>query len=162
MALDLVQRNVVELVEVPRGKREGRRSKLLTPEQSDQLLIRTSSDRMHAYIVLSLLSGGRTEELRELRWEHVHLERTSVDDEKIGRTTKWRSVRRGGDTKTRRSRRTLALPQRCVDALPNAAPSRIVTGCLPDISGTIPVWSLRRTSDRERMPRTCAAISGMR
>ncbi|MFF7237699.1 Scr1 family TA system antitoxin-like transcriptional regulator [Streptomyces collinus] len=29
----------------------------------------------------------------------------------------WRSVRRSGDTKTRKSRRTLALPARCVDAL---------------------------------------------
>ena len=29
----------------------------------------------------------------------------------------WRSVREGGDTKTRKSRRTLALPSRCVDAL---------------------------------------------
>jgi integrase len=29
----------------------------------------------------------------------------------------WRSVRVGGDTKTRRSRRTLALPKRCVNAL---------------------------------------------
>ena len=29
----------------------------------------------------------------------------------------WRSVRAGGDTKTKRSRRTLALPQRCVDVL---------------------------------------------
>jgi len=29
----------------------------------------------------------------------------------------WRSVREGGDTKTRKSRRTLALPARCVDAL---------------------------------------------
>ena len=29
----------------------------------------------------------------------------------------WRSVRAGGDTKTRKSRRTLELPQRCVDAL---------------------------------------------
>ena len=29
----------------------------------------------------------------------------------------WRSVRKGGDTKTKKSRRTLALPARCVDAL---------------------------------------------
>jgi integrase len=29
----------------------------------------------------------------------------------------WRSVRAGGDTKTRKSRRTLKLPQRCVDVL---------------------------------------------
>ena len=33
----------------------------------------------------------------------------------------WRSVREDGDTKTRRSRRTLALPARCFDALRNAA-----------------------------------------
>jgi hypothetical protein len=29
----------------------------------------------------------------------------------------WRSVRAGGDTKTKKSRRTLALPQRCVEVL---------------------------------------------
>jgi integrase len=29
----------------------------------------------------------------------------------------WHSVRAGGDTKTRKSRRTLKLPQRCVDVL---------------------------------------------
>ena len=29
----------------------------------------------------------------------------------------WRSVRLGGDTKTRKSRRTLALPERCIEAL---------------------------------------------
>jgi hypothetical protein len=29
----------------------------------------------------------------------------------------WRSVRDGGDTKTKTSRRTLALPRRCVEAL---------------------------------------------
>lgn len=29
----------------------------------------------------------------------------------------WRSVRAGGDTKTRKSHRTLKLPQRCVDVL---------------------------------------------
>ncbi|WP_276615389.1 hypothetical protein [Nonomuraea basaltis] len=29
----------------------------------------------------------------------------------------WRSVREGGDTKTKKARRTLAIPRRCVDAL---------------------------------------------
>ena len=29
----------------------------------------------------------------------------------------WRSVREGGDTKTQKSRRTLALPARCIDVL---------------------------------------------
>lgn len=118
MAQDLVKRNVVELAEVPTGKREGRRSKSLTPEQADQVLTLTSKERMHAYIVVSLLTGGRTEELRELRWKHVHLEPTRHGTQNIGPYMEvWRSVRRGGDTKTRRSRRTLALPTRCVEVL---------------------------------------------
>lgn len=41
-----------------------------------------------------------------------------MGDEKIGPYIEvWHSIRRGGDTKTCRSRRTLALPQRCIDVL---------------------------------------------
>jgi integrase len=29
---------------------------------------------MHAYVVMSLLTGARTEELRALTWSHVNLE----------------------------------------------------------------------------------------
>jgi integrase len=117
MARDLVRRNVVELTEVPKG-RTGRRSKSLAPEQVDGVLTKTATDRLHNYIVLSLLTGARTEELRALRWEHVHL-----DDGRRARLSNpphvevWRSVREGGDTKTRRSKRTLALPARCIEAL---------------------------------------------
>jgi integrase len=63
-------------------------------------------------IVVSLLSGAMTEELRALRWEHVHLDQTTGP----AYIEVWRSVRAGGDTKTRASRRTLALPARCVAA----------------------------------------------
>ena len=73
MARDLVRRNVVELVSVPTGRR-GRPSRSLTPQDVDEVLSRTASDRLHHYIVLSLLTGARTEELRALRWEHVHLD----------------------------------------------------------------------------------------
>lgn len=71
-----------------------------------------------AYIVLSVLTGARTEELRALAWSHVDL----IGDPDAAPPVPphmmvWRSVRAGGDTKTRRSRRTLALPQRCVSAL---------------------------------------------
>ena len=38
------------------------------------MLIKTAADRLHPYIVVSLLTGARTEELRALRWTHVHLE----------------------------------------------------------------------------------------
>lgn len=117
MARDLVRRNVVELAEVPTGL-GGRPSKSLTPEQVDDVLTKTGTDRMHNYIVLSLLTGGRTEELRALRWDHVHLDGYPQHVPPLPPYVEvWRSVRIGGDTKTRRSRRTLALPARCVDAL---------------------------------------------
>jgi integrase len=117
MARDLVKRNVVELAEVP-GGRSGRPSKSLTPEQVDDVLTKTATDRLHNYMVLSLLTGGRTEELRALRWEHVHLEaRTDVVPAVPPHVEVWRSARVDGDTKTKRSRRTLALPGRCIDAL---------------------------------------------
>lgn len=117
VARELVKRNVVDLAEVPVG-RAGRVSKSLTPEQVDAVLTQTASDRMHHYIVLSLLTGGRTEELRALRWEHVHLEGQPDHVPPVPPYLEvWRSVRAGGDTKTRRSRWTLALPGRCVESL---------------------------------------------
>ena len=61
--------------------------------------------------MVSLLTGGRTEELRALTWSH-----TDLDGEPAS-VQLWRSVREGGDTKTRLSRRTLELPDDCVVAL---------------------------------------------
>ena len=112
VARDLVRRNVVDLAELPQG-RDGRRSKSLTAEQVDAILTSTAPDRLNPYIVVALLTGARTEELRALRWDHVHLEPASG----LPHLEVWRSVRQGGDTKTRKSRRTLALPARCMDAL---------------------------------------------
>ena len=112
MARDKVKRNVVELTEVPTG-RPGRPSKSLSAEQADDVLTKTAADRLHPYIVVSLLTGSRTEELRALRWEHVHLD----PDSGPSHLEVWRSVRAHGDTKTRKSRRTLALSGLCVDAL---------------------------------------------
>jgi hypothetical protein len=48
------------------------------------------------------------------RWEHVHLDQVGSVPAHI---EVWRSVREDRGTKTRKSRRTLALPARCVDAL---------------------------------------------
>ena len=127
-ARDKVKRNVVLLCELPKG-RTGRPSKSLTREQATTLLshvgaLDTPMAWIRAYIVLSLLTGARTEELRELRWDHV-----VVYDDTAGRWRPvtvagwehqqfaiyvWRSVRATGDTKTRKSRRTIALPLRCV------------------------------------------------
>ena len=113
MARDKVKRNVVDLCSVPRG-REGRPSKSLTLAQADAMLNGSRNSRMHPYIVLSLLTGARTEELRALRWDDVVLK---TESDVPAHIAVWRSVRKGGDTKTKKSRRTLAIAQRCVDAL---------------------------------------------
>jgi integrase len=103
---DLVVRNVAELVTIPKGT-EGRPSKALTMDQADALLTAASRSRLHAYVVVSLLTGIRTEEARALHWDRVHLEQVGAMPPHV---EVWRSVRAHEDTKTKKSRRTLALP----------------------------------------------------
>jgi len=118
MVRELVRRNVADMVDVPVGRKPGRPSKSLEVEQVDQVLTLTKPDRMYTYIVVSLLTGGRTEELRALEWQHVHLEPTRRNGTVVPPYMEvWTSVRASGDTKTRRSRRTLALPAMCVEVL---------------------------------------------
>lgn len=57
------------------------------------------------------MTGAGQKNLRALRWDHLRLDAAQPHIEV------WRSVRSDGDTKTRKSRRTLALPARCVEAL---------------------------------------------
>jgi integrase len=114
MARDKVKRNVVELCAIPEGQ-AGRPSKSLAMAQATAVLTATAGHRMHCYIVVSLLTGARTEELRALTWDHVDLDGDSDADPPLPPyVAVWRSVRKGGDTKTKKSRRTLALPDRCV------------------------------------------------
>jgi integrase len=110
---DLVVRNIAELVTIPQGT-EGRPSKALKMEQAVAVLAAATWSRLHAYIVVSLLTGIRTEEARALSWDRVHLQRVGDMPAHI---EVWHSVRASGDTKTKKSRRTLALPPQAVDAL---------------------------------------------
>jgi integrase len=116
MARDKVKRNVVMLCEVPIGQ-DGRPSKSLTLEQAKALLAAAIGSVLNAYIVISLVVGARTEELRALTWDRVDLDGQPGADPPIPPSIQvWRSVRAGGDTKTKKSRRTLALPVRGVAA----------------------------------------------
>lgn len=98
----LVERNVVDLCPAPKG-RPGRPSKSLTLQQASDVLDLTREHHMHPYIAVSLLVGLRPEEVRALRWDRVHL------DEPVPYVEVWRSVRAGGDVKTKLSKRTLAI-----------------------------------------------------
>lgn len=117
MAQDRVRRNVVELAITPTGQ-VGRPSKSLMPGQIDAVLELAKADRLYGYIVLSLLTGARTEELRDLRWDHVFLDPMKIGGRDVPpHIAVWRSVRRNGETKTAKSRRTIALPGLCIESL---------------------------------------------
>lgn len=62
----------MDLCSVPRGKK-GRPSKAPTLAQAEAVLKAAEGTRMHGYVVLALLTGARTEELRALTWDHVDL-----------------------------------------------------------------------------------------
>ena len=133
-ANDLVNRNVAALVDTPKGQ-DGRPSKSLTLDQAVAVIaaartlpvlelrpglkdVRRPAELMHAYIVLSLLTGIRTEEARALRWAHVDLDGDPAARPAVPpHVAVWRSVRVHGETKTERSRRTLGLPAVAVEAL---------------------------------------------
>jgi integrase len=86
--------------------------------QSLALLDVARESRLNAYVVLSLTVGIRTEEARELRWDHVDLDGDPGAVRSVPPSMAvWWSVRQGGDTKTAKSRRTLALPRTAVQAL---------------------------------------------
>jgi integrase len=116
---DKIRRNIVLLCEIPEG-RTGRPSKSLTLVQAEAVLkaAEQAPVRMRAYIVVSLLTGARTEEMRALCWHDVDVTGQPEADPPIPPNVALvRSVRAGGDTKTRKSRRALTLPQRAADAL---------------------------------------------
>jgi len=125
-ARDKVLRNVAELVATPKGK-PGRPSRAMTLEQATAMLEHAKASRLHAYVVVSLLTGIRTEEARALRWSHAvawsekeaqwrPVAEAGFDHERFAIYV-WRSVRANGDTKTEKSRRTLELPTQAAQAL---------------------------------------------
>jgi integrase len=133
-ANDLIARNVATLADTPKSQ-DGRPSKSLTLDQAVAVItaartlpvmelrpglkdIRRPAELMHAYIMLSLLSGLRTEEARALRWAHVDLDGDPAARPPVPpHMAVWRSVRAHGETKTERSRRTLGLPTAAVQTL---------------------------------------------
>lgn len=120
-----VMRNVAELVDPPQGQ-AGRPSKSMTIEQAHAVLKVSRGSWLHGYIALSVFTGVRTEEARPLRWRNAHLNPVAGQVCTCGERHRetvtphvevWRSVRSRGDTKTPKSRRTIALPRQVVTIL---------------------------------------------
>ena len=127
---DLVGRNVAALVKAPQG-RSGRPSKSFTLEQAKALL--ATAEYAAAFLRGAEPAGRHPHrEARALRWDHKvtwvgdsagwqPITTAGFDPARAGEDRYaiyvWRSERHGGDTKTEKSRRTLALPHRCVEAL---------------------------------------------
>ena len=181
-ANDLVGRNVAALVDAPKGQ-DGRPSKSLTLDQAVAVIaaartqpvmelrpglkdVRRPAELMHAYIVLSLLCGIRTEEAPALRWVHVDLDGDQAARPRVPpHVAVWRSVRVHGETKTERSRRTLGLPQMAVQALcgllDSQADERLLAGERWQDTGLVFTTHLGTALDagnvRKMFKRVCAA-----
>jgi integrase len=117
-AKNLVLRNVSVLTGTPLGQ-QGRPSRSMTLAEATALTAaaEVAVRRTHAYVMLSLCTGVRTEEARALRWEHVDFGDPASVPPRPASVAVWRSVRAKGDTKTMTSRRTLALPDLALTAL---------------------------------------------
>ena len=171
-ARDKVLRNVAELVTTPKGK-PGRPSKAMTFDQGMAMLDSAKAFRLHGYVVVSLLSGIRTEEARALLWSHVV---AWVEDAgewrpviEVGFDHKrfaiyvWRSVRADGDTKTEKSRRTLELPGIAADALrehrARQAMERLAAGQLWQDHGLVFASQVGTPLDASHVRRSFRAIT---
>ncbi len=113
LRLGLVQRNVCEMVEVPRIRHHEMTT--LSEAQAQKLLTTAQGARLEALYVLALATGMRQGELLALKWRDVDLD---------GATLQVRaSVHYGGSSfvfdepKTPYSRRRIALSQIAIEAL---------------------------------------------
>jgi integrase len=151
---DLIGPNVAALVRAPRG-RPGRPSKSLTLAQAQALLEAARDSRLYGYVVLSVTTGLRTEELRALRWDEVALDTSAV--------AVYRAVRASGDTKTQRSRRVLLLPQLAAQALwehrKRQAAGRLTAGALWQDHGLVFASAVGTALDRHNVRRAFRQIS---
>ena len=112
---DLVNRNIAEAVELPRGER--RSSSIWTPQQAAQFLARNEwvEPRYWPGMVLAVYAGLRRGEILGLQWTDVDFENCALH---IQRSLAWVDGKpMYNEPKTDRGRRTVALPFVVLDIL---------------------------------------------
>lgn len=118
----LVARNVAALVDPPRVAK-ARTDDALTLAEAHQLLAAARGDRLEALVTVALALGLRKGEALGLTWDVIDFDaRTLAVLQTLDRLSGVRTARAGaglvvGEPKTTRSRRTVPLPDVCVDAL---------------------------------------------
>ena len=124
----------IKLSDLGVAGKPGRPSKSLTLAQAVAVLDAAAGTRLCAYVVLSLLCGARTEELRPVTWADVDLTgRPDATPPVPPSISVVRSVTDGGKLKTDKTRRRLALPALAVTAqrshkMPQARDRRAAAG----------------------------------
>ena len=111
---ELVVKNVSHIVDPPR--RAHYEITALTMEQAQKLLETAKGHNMEALFMLALTTGMRRGEILALKWQDVSfIEKTIQVRRTFTRTPGHRYVE--AETKTKRSRRNIVLPQIVVDLL---------------------------------------------
>jgi integrase len=112
---DLIPRNPADAVEAPRPVPEEMHP--LSAEETRKLLEAAKGDKLEALYVLAVTTGMRRGELLGLKWSDVDLENSRLSIRRtLTRTDNGKGVALG-DTKTKKSRRTIPLTPHAVDAL---------------------------------------------
>ena len=114
---DLIPRNPADAVKAPTPTQKEKHP--LSAPEARRLLDAASGDRLEALYELAVQTGMRQGELLGLRWEDVDLDGQSL---RIRRTLTRKGNDSGGsygvgEPKTKKSRRTVRLTERAVDAL---------------------------------------------
>lgn len=109
----LVQRNVSELVDVPRVRHH--EMHVYSPEQARAFLAAARGHRLEALFVLALSTGMRQGELFALKWANVDIESGILQVRGTLKRVKSKLVIM--QTKTKRSQRRIALTSLACDAL---------------------------------------------
>jgi hypothetical protein len=168
-ARDRVFRNVAELVSTPKGK-PGRPSKAMTLAEAERLFEHAAASRMHAYVIVSVLTGIRTEEARALEWSHIvawvasagewqPVTDAGFDHERFAIYV-WRSVRADGDTKTGKSGARWNCPAKPRKRSRSTARGSSRSGWRPGRYGKNITWCSQPIRAPRSTPPTCAACSG--
>ncbi len=111
---ELVVKNVCHIVDPPR--RAHYEITTLTMEQAKKLLETAKGHNMEALFILALTTGMRRGEILALKWQDVSfIEKTIQVRRTFTRTPGHRYVE--AETKTKKSRRNIVLPQIVVDVL---------------------------------------------